>query len=481
MKRRDFLVQGAALAAAGALPRLGQAWVTAAGPAPGASGIALICDPRDPIASAPPARWALGTLQQALTARGIPTRVLPAPGDATPEERLIVSAGAPGALGRGSGVRLPTSPEALAIAGGALGEREAVFALGSDVRGLLYATTELADLAASGLDPSEPAAFPKPVVQAPANRVRSVLRQFASDVEDKPWFNDRAFWPAYFGMLAAQRFNRVNLTFGLGYDFAQQLKDTYFYFTYPFLVKVPGYDVRATGLPDAERDRNLELLRFISDEAAAKGLEFQLGLWTHAYVWQDSPAVNYVIEGLTPQTHAPYCRDALSLVLRECPNITGVTLRIHGESGVPERSWELWRTIFGGVKVGRPVSLDLHAKGIDQETLDAALSIGVPVSVSPKFWAEHMGLPYHQADIRPNEIPPDRPVQGLMARSAGDRSFTRYGYADLLREDRPYDVLYRIWPGTQRVLLWSDPAFAAAYGRAGSFGGGMGIEIMEPL
>ena len=30
------------------------------------------------------------------------------------------------------------------------------------------------------------------------------------------------------------------------------------------------------------------------------------------------------------------------------------------------------------------------------------------MTVSPKFWAEHMGMPYHQADIRELERPAAR-------------------------------------------------------------------------
>src|SRR5207248_7042071 len=108
----------------------------------------------------------------------------------------------------------------------------------------------------------------------------------------------------------------------------------YLHFAYPFLLAVPGYAVRAVGLPDAERDQNLDMLRFASDEAAARGLHFQLGLWTHAYEWADSPRANYTIAGLTPETHAAYCRDALRALLRACPSVGGVTLRVHGESGV---------------------------------------------------------------------------------------------------------------------------------------------------
>lgn len=316
-----------------------------------------------------------------------------------------------------------------------------------------------------------------------ARPIRSVQRLFCSDVEDKPWFNDREMWPRYLDMLAENRFTRFNLSFGIGYDFLREVTDAYFLFTYPFLLDVPGYKVRAANLADAERDRNLEMLRFISEQSASRGLEFQLGLWMHGYVWENSPKPNYTIEGLTAESHGPYCRDALTMLLKACPKVTGVNLRIHGESGVNEGSYEFWKTVFDGVKLaGRRLEMDLHAKGIDQRMIDLALATGNPVKISPKFWAEHLGLPYHQADIRPNEIPvAGRQDRGLMAMSAGSRSFTRYGYADLFREDRKYGILWRIWPGTQRLLVWDDPAFAAAYHRAFEFCGSAGFEWMEPL
>ena len=59
--------------------------------------------------------------------------------------------------------------------------------------------------------------------------------------------------------------------------------------------------------------------------------------------------------------------------------------------------------------------------------------------------------------------------------------FTRYGIGDLLKENRPYKVIHRIWPGTQRLLLWGDPQTAAAYSRAFSFCGSAGMDLMEPL
>jgi hypothetical protein len=50
-----------------------------------------------------------------------------------------------------------------------------------------------------------------------------------------------------------------------------------------------------------------------------------------------------------------------------------------------------------------------------------------------------------------------------------------------LREDRKFGILWRVWPGTQRLLPWSDATFAAAYHRAFDFCGSAGFEWMEPL
>lgn len=326
-------------------------------------------------------------------------------------------------------------------------------------------------------------ALPQSVARQHLRNIRGIQRLFTSEIEDKPWFYDRDMWPRYTAMLAENHFNRFNLSFGIGYDFLREVTDAYFLFAYPFFLSVPGYNVRAVNLSDAERDRNLETLRFISEQAASHGLQFQLGLWMHGYQWKNSPNPNYTIQGLNNDNHGPYCRDALTTLLRACPAISGVTLRIHGESGVAEGSYAFWGAVFDGVKrCGRKVNIDLHAKGIDQQMIDLALATGMPVTVSPKFSAEHMGMPYHQADIREQEVPKaEHHNGGLMALSSGSRSFTRYGYADLMHEYRRFDILWRVWPGTQRLLVWADPVFAGAYARAFQFCGSSGVEIMEPL
>jgi hypothetical protein len=482
LNRREFIAKtgltAASCAALGLLPRSFGADI-AAGPS-GTGSIALVCDPGDAIASAPPARWAAEQLRQALAARGFTVRMCARLDEAGSGDTCIIASGSASAMARDASVQAPADSEALAIGQGRLGQRQVLVANGGGVRGLVYALTELADAVT---DNPQAALRPATVVsERPANPVRSVMRSFVSSVEDKGWYNDRDFWRRYLTMLATQRFNRINLAFGLGYDAPNRLLDTYLYYPYPFLLPVPGYDVRATNLPDAERDRNLEMLRFISDEAAARGIEFQLGLWTHAYEWTNSPDANHNITGLTPKTQAPYSRDALAILLKECPAITGVTFRIHGESGVPEGSYDLWKTIFEGCRgAGRPLSLDMHSKGMTQEMIDVGLATGLPTTISPKFWAEHLGLPYHQAAIRQQEVPVRAKGAGAFADSNGARSFLRYGYGDMLTEDRRFGIIHRIWPGTQRLLLSGDAAFGAAYGRAMSFCGSQGCEYFEPL
>jgi hypothetical protein len=450
--------------------------------------VALVCDPADSVAASASAQWALGQLRDALASKGVAVRQCAKIADTKPGEFCILAAGTASPQLRKvlekTGTRIPSGPEVVALASAGVDDRQALFACGSDARGLVYALLEAGDRVIHTDPPLAALETQKPIIQQPANSIRSIGRLFASDVEDLPWFRDKDFWRGYLTMLATERFNRFSLTLGLGYDFAQNIRDSYFYFAYPFLLAVPGYDVRASNLPDQQRDINLSMLRFISDEAVARGLDFQLGLWCHAYKWANSGRANYSIEGLNPDNHAPYCRDALAALLKACPSIGGVTIRTHGESGVTEGSYEFWQAIFDGVaKCGRKVEIDLHAKGIDQKMIDGALSTGMKVNVSPKYWAEHTGLPYQQASIRALEQPssPDEKGGGLFSLSNGSRKFMRYSYGDLLREDRKYGIIFRMWPGSMKLLLWGDPEMAAAWGRFASFCGSQGMEIFEPL
>jgi hypothetical protein len=156
---------------------------------------------------------------------------------------------------------------------------------------------------------------------------------------------------------------------------------------------------------------------------------------------------------------------------------------VHGESGIPEGSYPFWKTLFEAISgCGRKIEIDMHAKGVDQTMIDIATATGMPVKLGAKYSAEHQSLGYNQADIRELEIPePDRMETGVFSVSNGARRFTRYGYADFFQQGSRYQLLFRLWPGTQRHLLSGDPEMAAAFGRTSSFCGAAGLDIFEPL
>ena len=356
---------------------------------------------------------------------------------------------------------------------------------GADLRGLIYAITEIADRV-ENLITSKNALqqiFSK-TTESPKTKIRSISKCFESDIEDLPWYRNKTMWKEYLDMLVINRFNRFTFTLGMQYNYPygnEFIKDVYFYLAYPFLVKPKGYKMYAEGINKKTRDNNLKILKFISDEASLRGLDFQLALWTQRYDFDEVPNANYQIKNI-PNNYAEYCRDSLEVILKKCTNINGITLRVHVECGIQERDYKFWKVYFESIKkIKRKINLDLHAKGIDNKLINLALNATSDVTVSPKYTAEHMGLPYHQTSIRKQELPPKKQVDKKWIFSEGKRKFLRYSYGDLLSNNRKFDILFRIWPGTQRILIWGDSDLARGYGQHSTFCNSLGVELCEPL
>ncbi len=491
IQRRDFLKLAGATTAFSLTQR------ALAGPS---RRISVIVDANDPIASSDPVKWAAGQLRRALIAKGVICEIVQSPEQANGSNFHILVAGAGSSAAKGfprAGAS-STNPDSIRLTPGDTAKTPSIWVSAAGQRGFIYGLLELAERVQFNSDPSAGLHLSEIVAEEPANEIRSVGRYFCSEVEDKSWYYDKDFWRGYLDVLATSRFNRFNLGFGLGYDFPRGVTGDYFHLPYPYLVEVPAFsDVKVVQLATAEgkrlaasvplsaeeREKNFAMLRFIAAETGARGLQFQLGIWTHAYQWTASPNAYHSIEGLTPQTHAAYCRDALAIILKDCPEIQGLTLRVHGESGIPEGSYPFWKTLFEAISgSGRTIEIDMHAKGVTQTMIDIAVATGMPVKLGAKYSAEHQSLGYNQADIRELEIPrADQTATGPMSISSGARRFTRYGYADYLKEGSPCKVLFRLWPGTQRHLLSGDPEMAAAYGRTSHFCGAVGLDICEPL
>src|SRR5919199_607291 len=128
-------------------------------------------------------------------------------------------------------------------------------------------------------------------------------------------------------MLARDRFNRFNLVF------AHQTN--YLAPPYPFWLELPEFpQIRVPGLSEAERNRNLETLRYISQAAADHGIAFTLGIWEHNI--QTSPhRMTPTTEGITRENIGPYSYAALKKILQLCPAIVSVQMRTNEESGIP--------------------------------------------------------------------------------------------------------------------------------------------------
>jgi len=434
-----------------------------------------------------PVKWMLHRLNSTLREAGL----LSMSGESGPEIELVLVEPADLSALNLAGLRAPASDResySLRIDAKEHGGRRITIAA-TDDRGYAYAIGDIERRVHSdGFEGLLPGFEDS---QKPAVPVRGIQRNFSSIHEDGPWFHDRQFWAQYLDHLAAQRFNRFHLALGMQYNYgtgweSRTATDNYLVFAYPFLLEVPGYQVRAEGVSEAERDRNMDALAFIARETKRRGMSFQLGLWNHAYDFgYDSKHWNPIL-GISPEIHADYSAAAVKLLLERVPEIEGITFRVHHEGGVHEEGHEIfWGKIFDAISsVGRPIEVDMHAKGVDQALVDAAAKPNIRTMISAKYWAEHMGLAYHQASIRPHERKPlnfagkDASVTGV---TDGARRFTRYGYADYLNEDRATDVIYRMWPGTQKLLLWGDPALASGFGRFATFGGSRGVEFCEPL
>jgi hypothetical protein len=286
---------------------------------------------------------------------------------------------------------------------------------------------------------------------SPATPMRGIRIFLHNHDLEKNWYYSRDYWQDFLAMLARNRFNRFNLVF------AHQTN--YLAPPYPFWLAIDAFpEIRAPGLSDDQRARNLEMLRFISDTAAEYAIDFTLGIWEHNVQQGMTPTV----VGITPQNIGPYSYAALKKVLHECPNIRSVQMRTNSESGIPnDRQVEFYREwVFRAIReAGRPVTLDLRGWAMQRGMMDAAENAGVPLRLSSKYWAEDIGRPYQPAE-----------------------TFPGYSYINFLEKPRPYGFYFEVWGlGSHRLLLWGDPQFVRRAVPTFRLSGALGFEIDPPL
>lgn len=339
---------------------------------------------------------------------------------------------------------------------------------GRDPRGLSYAVWDAAD-AISFSPPGQPVATSiTNATSSPRLRVRSVSTHLFNESLERDWYFSEAHWRSYFALLARSRFNTFILTF------ADQTN--YMAPPFPWLLEIAEFpNISVDGLTKEDQKRNLEMLRRIGELAREFGLDFTLAIWQQQPVITPGMPItptkpNY---GRTPLKNLPkdadlavYNTAALSKLLCEVPTITGLQLRLNDESGIPEKiQHDYYQSLFTTIKnAGRPIALELRYKGLKQETIDLAVAAGLDVTVSTKFWCEHLGLPFHPTAQDP-----------LFSAS-------RYGFGTMLKFPRNYRVSYQLWnQGSNRIFLWADREYAARFAESCALGEGDGFEVFAPL
>ena len=353
---------------------------------------------------------------------------------------------------------LPKPSESLCVSKFVIDTESIVVIAGRDVRGLIYALLDVTR--AIELTPKDKSWVDAiaSTTEQPFLRHRSVTIHLANRDLDGEWYYDEAFWREYFTMLARDRFNNFTLTF------ADQMN--YLNPVYAHLVDVPGFeDVRASDVTADGKRRNLKMLRRITELADERGIDFTFGVWTQQPVknFGGEITVQNMPKG---QRFMDYCAGGLTAVLKDCPSIDMVQFRMNAESGIDEDAQTAYyQSQFDAIRnCGRPVRLELRYKGLREATIQQAIKTGLDLTVSTKFWCEHLGLPYHPT------------VEDTHYRES------RYGYGAMLSKPRDYRVIYRLWTvGSHRLLLWADPDYASRFAKSCRLGDGEGFEIFAPL
>jgi hypothetical protein len=367
-----------------------------------------------------------------------------------------------------AGVDYRRGPESLFLQWCTLPKGRALLAAGTDDAGLMYNLLELARRVEK--DGPEALNRVENLAETPWNAVRCVDRYLLGHLDDE-WFKSGDFWHYLLARMARARFNRFCLI--LGFDTA------YMSPPYPFFIessKYPGVAVR--GLTKEGREENLSALRRIGAICHRYGIQFILATWQQR-PWttaQEQMVLNLPddVRGLSD-----YCYDGIKNLIAAVPEIDIVQFRVNHESGVGDQvsAEEFWNHCVDAVadaaaETGRPLIMDLRAKGLTESMIAHAFSRGLPVEVPTKFWCEHAALPYHLSVMRSEEL----------AQLDNYNHSRRYSYADMLRKPRFYDVIYRLWNyGSTNLFLWGDADYARRFSLSCGLSGSAGFQINTPL
>ena len=345
---------------------------------------------------------------------------------------------------------------------------------GFDDRGLMYALLDVADRIGWGISPKSPMSEVKEITEKPSVNERAVSMYTMNRTYWESRFYDENFWQDYLDMLARNRFNSLVVIFG--YENGGFMAPCY-----PYFFDVDGFpDVRMVGLSGEEQQRNLQTINNLIKMAHDRGIKFTTGIKDHIYrggiqgfgiqgsenaLKQPTPGL---VWGVTQDNFMVYTKAALTKFLKVIPELDGVLLFINNETGLTVNELQGFaKDFFSIIKENKPdLNFYIHSKGLTDNMIQSAVDLGLDFSISPKYWMEQMGMPWHPSHI-----------------NRQDQMNRRHGYADMLRYPQHYKMHWRLWNGgTTRILLWGNPEFARQFAESSflfNFDGG--FDINEPL
>ena len=419
-----------------------------------------------------PAQHGVNKLKQALAAREV--TLDEARGMDAAHDDLVVVAGLPGKGGaaaelmKSMGLAPLRGAESVLIRHTEWKGKPLLLVSGSDETGLMYSLLELADRVGWARDNARPFSEVRDVTESPSVAERAVTIFTMQRAQFENRLHDENYWSRYLDTLARDRFNEFQVLFA--YE-----TDGYMCPAYPYFVNVEQFpDVRVAGLTAAEQARNLSDLNRLIRMAHQRGIKVTIGLWCHYYrfssTWEtvshDKPADGRVW-GLSEQNLIPYTEAAFAKFLKAVPDMDKIMLLMHGESGLKTEDMKVfWDNFYQVMKREAPhLPFELRAKGVSDDLLEHALSLGLKIRVNTKYWAEQVGLPFHPTHIQ--EL---------------NQFERRHGYSDMLKYPRDYQLHWTLWTsGTTRMLLWGDPDYVRRFAGSTHLGGAQGFDIMEPL
>jgi hypothetical protein len=326
---------------------------------------------------------------------------------------------------------------------------------GKDSNGEMYGVLELAEQIGNAHAHGSWAKLVsevKPTTQSPYTRIRadnsflhhtpSAFGQLLERLHFRctpSLFPDMAMWERYIDMLASNRFNVLDLHGGYN------IPTTRFFNLLPVLVSVPGYGNMGTS---RSQKKNLAGLRHLVRYARKRGIEISL--------------MNYSarIPGVSGSRLADYTRKAVSILLKELPELKRVGFRL-GESG--EELAFFNETYVRAILETKRSDVRLYTRSWRASPVDTeavAKAMGGNLDVEIKYNGEHLGLPY----------------QGIFG-----PTHKRYGYEDFLRPKVHYRVLWQVRAnGTHRYWTWAQTEFIRRTVRTFRFGGADGFSLEPP-